>query len=129
VKHLVLARLANPQSKRSTQEFLSRDFGVEVKLDQIYRALDSIDDKVINQIQKKTLSYTKDLFSEQINLVFYDCTTLYFESFTEDELKSFGYSKDNKFNQSQVLLALAVTQEGLPLGYELFAAIFMKAIH
>ncbi len=126
IKHLVLARLASPRSKRSTQEFLSRDFGVEIKLEQIYRALDSIDEKVISQIQQKTLKYTKDLFSEQINLVFYDCTTLYFESFTEDELKSFGYSKDNKFNQSQVLLALAVTEGGLPLGYELFAGNFYE---
>jgi transposase len=46
--------------------------------------------------------------------------TLYFESFTEDELRSFGYSKDHKFNQGQVLLALMVTREGLPVGYEVF---------
>ncbi|MDR2138782.1 MAG: hypothetical protein LBP50_04455 [Tannerella sp.] len=52
--------------------------------------------------------------------MFYDCTTLYFESFTEDELCSFGYSKDHKFNQGQALLALTVTQEGLPVGYEVF---------
>ena len=126
IKHLVLARIASPLSKRSTQEFLSRDFGVNIKLEQIYRALDSLDDKLISQIQQKTLNYTKGLFTEQINLVFYDCTTLYFESFTEDELRSFGYSKDNKFNQSQVLLALAVTLEGLPLGYELFAGNFYE---
>jgi transposase len=53
-------------------------------------------------------------------LFFYDCTTLYFESFSEDELRRFGYSKDNKFNQGQVLLALLVTDEGLPVGYDLF---------
>ncbi len=126
IKHLVLARIASPQSKRSTQELLSRDFGVKIKLEQIYRALDSLDDKIISRIQEKTLNYTKGLFTDQINLVFYDCTTLYFESFTEDELKSFGYSKDNKFNQSQVLLALAVTEGGLPLGYELFAGNFYE---
>ena len=44
----------------------------------------------------------------------------FFESFTEDELRQFGYSKDHKFNQGQVLLALLVTEEGLPLGYEVF---------
>jgi transposase len=52
--------------------------------------------------------------------MFYDCTTLYFESFTEDELRRFGYSKDHKFNQGQVLLALMVTNEGLPVGYDVF---------
>ena len=53
-------------------------------------------------------------------MIFYDCTTLYFESFTEDELKENGYSKDNKFNQPQVLLAIMVTRHGLPVGYDLF---------
>jgi len=57
---------------------------------------------------------------ERINVVFYDCTTLYFESFTEDELKEKGYSKDMKFNQPQVLLGLLSTREGLPIGYQLF---------
>ena len=52
--------------------------------------------------------------------MFFDCTTLYFESFTEDELKSNGYSKDFKFNQPQVMLALLVTTDGLPMGYEVF---------
>jgi len=55
-----------------------------------------------------------------VTLFFYDCTTIYFESFTEDDLRRFGYSKDHKFNQGQVLLALTVTDEGLPVGYEVF---------
>lgn len=55
-----------------------------------------------------------------IDVLFYDCTTLYFESFIEDDFKQYGYSKDFKFNQSQVLLALLVTPEGLPVGYEVF---------
>ena len=53
--------------------------------------------------------------------MFFDCTTLYFESFKEDDLKENGYSKDGKFNQPQVLLALLVTTEGLPVGYEVFS--------
>ena len=126
IKHLVLGRIAYPRSKRSTQEFLSRDFGIEIKLEQIYRALDAIDDQAIEKIQQRSFQYTENLFSKDITIVFYDCTTLYFESFTEDELKSFGYSKDNKFNQSQVLLALAVSESGLPLGYELFSGNFYE---
>ena len=56
----------------------------------------------------------------KVRVLFYDCTTLYFESFTPDELKQNGYSKDLMFNQPQVLLALIATVEGLPLGYEVF---------
>ncbi len=44
-----------------------------------------------------------------------------FESFPEDEFKRNGYSKDRKFNQPQVVLALMVTKEGLPIGYEAFS--------
>jgi transposase len=47
--------------------------------------------------------------------VLFDATTIYFESFTEDEFKKNGYSKDLKFNQPQVLLALMVTDKGLPI--------------
>jgi transposase len=126
IKDLVLARLASPKSKKGTLEYLSQDFGINYKLEQIYRALDKIDDKAIEKIQLQSLSYTQNLFKEEISLIFYDCTTLYFESFTQDDLKSFGYSKDHKFNQSQVLMALAVTKEGLPVGYELFAGNFYE---
>jgi transposase len=42
------------------------------------------------------------------------------ETLSEDELRRFGYSKDHKFNQGQVLLSLMVTREGLPVGYEVY---------
>lgn len=38
----------------------------------------------------------------------------------EDELKQFGFSKDFRFNTTQVVLALATTCTGLPIGYKLF---------
>ena len=51
---------------------------------------------------------------------FFDVTTLYFESFEKDELREYGFSKDCKFNQTQVVLALVTNYEGHPLSYELF---------
>ena len=53
-------------------------------------------------------------------MVFFDVTTLYFESFRPDELRRTGFSKDNKVKETQVVLALMTTRDGLPLGYELF---------
>jgi len=126
IKDLVLARIALPKSKRATVEFLSRDFGINYGLEQVYRALDRLTEERILEIQKQTYSYTRSLFNTEISLIFYDCTTLYFESIERDELREFGYSKDHKFNQSQVLLALAVTREGLPVGYEVFAGNFYE---
>ncbi|MDR2557141.1 MAG: IS1634 family transposase, partial [Bacteroidales bacterium] len=75
----------------------------------------------IKKLQDITWCFSKTLLTSEVRIFFYDCTTLYFESFTQDELRRFGYSKDNKFNQGQVLLALMVSEEGLPVGYDVFA--------
>jgi transposase len=55
-----------------------------------------------------------------IDLLFFDVTTLYFESWDQDELRDFGFSKDCKFGQVQVTLALATQKDGFPIGYRLF---------
>jgi transposase len=120
LKDIVMARLSKPCSKRGACELLERDFGIPIPLEKIYRMMDTLTEERINQIQDMCWNHTKELFTEEINVMFYDCTTLYFESFTEDELRRFGYSKDHKFNQGQILLALMVTQEGLPVGYDIF---------
>lgn len=117
---LVMARIANPESKRASIKNLSEDFGVEIPLQKVYRMMDKIDNKTIERIQGISYQATKSLLKGKINVMFYDCTTLYFESFSEDELKQNGYSKDMKFNQPQVILALLVSQEGLPISYEVF---------
>jgi transposase len=118
--NLIMARIANPTSKRRSVKDLSDDFGIEIPLQKVYRMMDKIDDKTIDRIQAIEYQATKSLFQEKIDVLFYDCTTLYFESFSEDELKQNGYSKDMKFNQPQVILALLATQEGMPIGYEVF---------
>ncbi|MCL2040571.1 MAG: hypothetical protein FWG84_00845 [Bacteroidales bacterium] len=120
MKDIVMARLSKPCSKRSSCELLTRDFGITISLEKIYWMMDKLTDGRINLLQDRCWSHTRELFTEDIKVMFYDCTTLYFESFTEDELCSFGYSKDHKFNQGQVLLALMVTREGLPVGYDVF---------
>ncbi|MBK7131224.1 MAG: IS1634 family transposase [Crocinitomicaceae bacterium] len=54
-------------------------------------------------------------------MLFYDVTTLYFETFKEDELRMNGFSKDNKSQQPQILIALMVSKEGFPVSYEVFS--------
>ena len=118
--NIVMARIANPTSKRASVMQLERDFGVKLSLEGVYKMMDKIDNEAIEKIQMNSYQAAKEILREKINVVFYDCTTLYFESFTEDELKSNGYSKDMKFNQPQVLLGLLSTENGLPIGYELY---------
>jgi len=120
LKHIVMARIANPCSKRSSTIDLARDFGIHLDLPAVYRMMSHLDDDQYDYIQQCAYTAANDLFSKPIDVVFYDCTTLYFESVEEDELKAKGFSKDKRFEQSQVLLALMVTKEGLPIGYQLY---------
>ena len=118
--HIVMARIANPSSKRSAVLNLETDFGVQLNLTQVYRMMDKLDENAVKRMETCAFDATRQVLGEDIDVVFVDATTLYFESFKEDEFKQNGYSKDLKFNQPQVLLALMVTKQGLPVGYEAF---------
>ena len=120
LENIVLARIANPASKRTSVHMLEENFGVSLNLESVYRMMDKLDDKAIERLKEISYMNTKRLYGEKIDVVLYDCTTLYFEAFEEDELREKGFSKDRKFNEVQVLLALMVTKEGLPVGYNLY---------
>lgn len=115
--HSVMARLANPDSKRASVRALEEDFGVQVSLPQVYRMMDLLDDTCIERLNTLAGEQAQALLGGALRVLFFDCTTLYFESFTEDDLKQPGYSKDARFKECQVLLALAVTEAGLPVRY------------
>lgn len=119
LREVVLARIAKPSSKRASQEVLTADFGIDIHLDRIYRMMDSLIENQ-EEFQTKIFQATQSMCFEKINMTFFDVTTLYFESTEEDELKRFGYSKDQKFHTVQVVMALATTQNGLPIGYKTF---------
>ena len=119
-KHIVLARIANPQSKMASVDMLEEDFGVSLDLHRVYRMMDLLDDVAIEKLNDLTYQNTLDLFGSKIDIVFFDATTIYFESFSGDELRDMGFSKDLKFNQPQVLFGLMVNKEGLPIGYKVF---------
>ena len=124
-KEMVISRIANPDSKRGSVAALEEKYGVEIDLDKVYRMMDKLDDIAIAKLNTLSYNKTKELFGDKIDVIYFDATTIYFESFTEDTgedaLKKNGYSKDLKFNQPQVVLALMVTKEGLPIGYEAFS--------
>ena len=121
LKNVVLGRIAEPLSKRSTARMLSEEYGINTQTTAIYRMMDYIDDEAIEKIQEQTYHYTKQLKGEELDVVFYDCTTLYFESFQQDGLRQNGFSKDGKFNQTQIILSILVTKQGLPVGYQVYA--------
>jgi transposase len=55
-----------------------------------------------------------------VDVVFYDVTTFRFENIRKDTLRDFGFSKENRVNEAQVILGLLIDRTGRPIGYELF---------
>lgn len=117
---LVVLRIFEPASKLRSIELLDEYFGIKHRRQSYYEyapqwlTLKSKAESIV-------LAFAKKHYAFDFDLLFYDVTTLYFESFEEDELRKNGFSKDNKSQQPQVLVALMVTKEGFPIAYEVFA--------
>ena len=120
-KDLALCRIIYPGSKLRTVGYLSRHFHKTVSEQTIYRALDSLDDDQKKTIElctyKRAVEHSR---GKKLSLVFYDMTTLYFETESEDDLRKIGYSKDGKHQHPQVMIGLLVNTEGYPIAYDIF---------
>ena len=95
LRHLVIARVSQPRSKLATVDYLKSYYDEDIDLNRIYRYM-------------------------EIGLMFYDVTTLYFETSQTDALREPGFSKDGKTAESQIVLGLLVSEGGYPLSYSLF---------
>jgi transposase len=118
---LVVGRLLRPGSKLDYYNHKDTYIGINEDLDlqDIYRTLDIIS-KNKEQIEEAIFYKSRDLFNMELDVVFYDVTTFYFESQRSDELRDYGFSKDCKINEVQVVMGLLVDKEGKPIGYELY---------
>ena len=116
---LVVIRIVEPASKLRSIELIETYFGIKHRRQRYYEsALKWLDLK--ETIEKQTLQFARQEYKFDFSLLFYDVTTLYFETFESDELRKTGFSKDSKSQQPQVLVALMVTQDGFPVAYEVF---------
>ena len=120
LKALVISRLVMPGSKLRTVEYLKRHSKIDVGVHAIYKYMNKLDDSVIDHIQAITFNYTRKILNNEIGLVFYDMTTLYFEIDKEDELRKIGYSKDGKHQHPQIMIGLLVSTNGYPIAYQIF---------
>ena len=119
IQSAVIARIADPRSKLSSLQQLESRFDIKIPFHKIYRAMDQLT-KHECTVKQLIRDHTLGLLDEKVDVLFFDVTTLYFESISSDELKDFGFSKDCKFKEVQVMLALVTTQQGLPVTYKLF---------
>ena len=118
LKDFVLMRLFSPSSKLRSCYLLEEYFNKRVSHKQALVMMDHLskkEDEIRGKIFQSVLK-SKD----QLEVLLFDVTTLWFESVNADDLRDFGYSKDGKFNEVQVVLGVLANEEGMPLAYEVF---------
>lgn len=120
LRHLVIARVSQPMSKLATVDYLKTYFDEDVDLNNIYRYMDKLYNTQMELVQQVSVEHTRKVLGNRIGLMFYDVTTLYFETAKTDVLREPGFSKDGKTAESQVVLGLLVSEGGYPLSYSLF---------
>ena len=119
-KDLVLYRLVYPKSKLKTTEYLYRFSQKKYSEDDIYRYMDKLHSKQKDLVQEISFKHTQSILGQEISIVFYDVTTVYFEIDTEDELRKTGFSKEGRHQNPQIVLGLLVSKNGYPLAYDFF---------
>ncbi len=108
--------------KSAMADLLGADYRLAAD-DTLYRCLDKLLEHkaaLFSHLQQRW----KDLFGARFDVLLYDLTSTYLESdppFPEGDKRRFGYSRDKRFDCVQVVIALVVTPEGFPLGYEVLA--------
>jgi transposase len=128
LRDLAVMRVAAPASKLRTSQ-ISAEYGIECNVDSIYKMMDQITEPVITRIKKIIYDRSTQLLTEQrktIDVLFYDLTTIYFETSSQDEIRDFGFSKDGKHQHVQIMLAAIVTTDGLPIDYQEFPGNFYE---
>lgn len=132
LKTLVCYRLIDPGSEwrlhrywfdhSAMADLLGEDFRIAQK-DTLYRCHDRLlehKEELFRHLKRRWQS----LFNARCEVLLYDLTSTYFESdppFPENDKRKYGYSRDKRSDCVQVVIALVVTPEGFPLGYEVMA--------
>ncbi len=119
-KDSVISRVTHPGSKLELSTYLRENHNKDISADAIYFFMDRLNSRHKAQIEDISFAYTKKLLQGSIGIVFYDMTTIYFESSQPDDLRIPGFSKDGKHQHPQIFLGLLVGKNGYPIGYDIF---------
>ena len=123
VRLMLCNRLSKPLSKLGLYDVRSDFWGFEeIKLQWLYRSLDKLS-IYSDALQSYMYEKNKKLFDYEVDIVFYDVTTFYFDSEVEEaeSLRQKGFGKDGKIGKTQILLGLLLDKNRHPLGYELYS--------
>jgi transposase len=129
IEILVIGRLCEPSSELHVAEQWYRTtaledlFGIDedrIHHVRLYRTLDRLLPHK-EQIEKHLVGRLGELFQLDYDLLLYDVTSTYFEGKGSAEICKRGHSRDQRPDCVQVNIAMVVTRDGMPLGYEVFA--------
>ncbi|GAW92783.1 transposase [Calderihabitans maritimus] len=119
---MVLNRLCDPQSKLGVKRWLETVYRPEfeqLELHHFYQSLDFLAEHK-EQIEVQLFDRVKDLFNVELDLVFWDTTSTYFEGQGPEGLAEYGFSKDNRSDRMQVLIGILMTRDGTPVAHRVF---------
>jgi len=122
---IILNRSMAPRSKLAItrwhpQIYLPELEGKAINEFHLYRTMDAVW-KLKPRIEEHLYGKLTDLFGMKLRLLFYDLTSTYFEGEGPESIATFGHSRDHRRDLHQVMLGLAVTDEGIPIASEVFA--------
>lgn len=117
LKDLAIIRIINPTSKLESIELLAEYFGIKYSYASVYRELVKLKKE---DLTDQLINYAQTNLAFNFSLLFYDVTTLYFESQRDETLKIPGFSKDGKHSNPQIMIGLVVDINGFPIFYEIF---------
>jgi transposase len=125
---MVSNRALDPCSKRACSEWAREDVAItgleEIDEDHCYRAMDLlVDADTEGKVQEAVFFACADLLNLEVDLLFFDTTSTYFErdepdpagEHGEPAFRAYGHSKDHRPDLPQVVIGLAVTREGIPV--------------
>ncbi|HZG84161.1 MAG TPA: IS1634 family transposase [Paenibacillus sp.] len=116
---MVANRALDPSSKLAAEDWVAHDVVIpglpSFDVQQGYRAMDFLFESG-EAIQREVFHAVADLLNLEVDLLFFDTTSTYFETEDEDdEFRRHGYSKDHRPDLPQVVIGFAVTREGIPI--------------
>lgn len=121
-RDLVIARIVEPASKRKTRDILEQRFGIRYSLTVIYRMLQTVQSRGYQERAERIVTcFLTETIQEDVTVLFFDVTTLYFEVPDADDLRRYGFSKDHRPDQPQIVVALTVSRSGMPIAYRVFS--------
>ena len=127
IRLMVINRLCDPRSKLGLLAWLEGVWvpGIDresVTYDNLLRAMDFLIERK-QEIEREVFESVRTLFDEELDMVFYDLTSSYFEgdrSVTAEDIRRYGYSRDHRGDRRQIVIGMVTTTDGIPIAHHVF---------